>query len=209
VAGFNQFFDEPSATRSWRYGVGFDQKLSHRLFGGLEGTRRDLTVPSFVLLDPAVGPQRQEFGSKEYEARGYVFWTPLDWLALRAEYFFERVINPEEFSFRVRTANVHRVPVGVALFHGSGLGASATATYYDQSGTFGGFFPGLREASDQFVVLDAALTWRLPRRYGLASVGATNLLDEKFGLFENGIPGSSLNAQPARAFFARLTLALP
>ena len=45
VAGFNQFFDDPDGTEAWRYGVGWDQKFSGNIFGGVEYAIRDLTVP--------------------------------------------------------------------------------------------------------------------------------------------------------------------
>ena len=40
VAGFNQFFDDPIATKSWRYGGAVDQKFSQSVFGGVEFSRR-------------------------------------------------------------------------------------------------------------------------------------------------------------------------
>ena len=36
VAGFNQFFDDPNVTESWRYGVAVDQKFSKSIYGGVE-----------------------------------------------------------------------------------------------------------------------------------------------------------------------------
>ena len=209
VAGFNQLFDDPEVTSSWRYGVGADQKLSHHLFGGVEGSWRDLRLPFLDATDPTA-PVRRELDGKEYLARGYLSWTPWEWLALRAEYFFERLVR-DEATLIVRDANTHRVPLGVAAFHRSGLGLSATATYHHQSGTsFSSSSQSFRPGSDDFWVLDATLNWRLPKRYGLVSVGATNLLDEKFSFFENS--GSSIvnpKVQPARSFFARVTLAVP
>ena len=44
VAGFNQFFDDINATKSWRYGVAIDQKFSLNVYGGVEFSKRDLTV---------------------------------------------------------------------------------------------------------------------------------------------------------------------
>jgi tetratricopeptide (TPR) repeat protein len=211
VAGFNQFFEDPDVTSSWRYGAGADQKLSDHLFGGVEGSWRDLRLPFLDATDP-IAPVRRELSGKEYLARGYLSWTPCDWLALRAEYFFERLVRDEdEEKLSVRDSNTHRVPLGIAAFHRTGLSLSATATYYNQSGTyFSSSSQSFRAGSDRFWVLDATLSWRLPKRYGLVSVGATNLLDQKFNFVENvGDITTNREVQPGRALFARVTLAAP
>ena len=49
--------------------------------------------------------------------------------------------------------------------------------------------------------------YRLPKRYGFVTVGATNLFDEKFNYFEVDVDNPHI--QPGRVFFARVTLALP
>ena len=46
VAGFNQFFDDFDLTEAWRYGGAIDQKFTKSLFGGVEFSKRDLTVPN-------------------------------------------------------------------------------------------------------------------------------------------------------------------
>ena len=52
VAGFNQFFDDPSGTRARRWGVGIDQKFPNPFFAadtlllGGEWSQRQLTVPT-------------------------------------------------------------------------------------------------------------------------------------------------------------------
>jgi hypothetical protein len=61
--------------------------------------------------------------------------------------------------------------------------------------------------SDQFWLLDAAINYRLPKRYGFVTVGATNLLDKKFKYFETDINNPRI--QPTRTAFFRVTLALP
>jgi tetratricopeptide (TPR) repeat protein len=211
VAGFNQFFDDADATRSWRGGVGVDQKISRGLFAGVEATLRDQAVPFFI-GDPTAGLVLHEASWKEYQGRGHVFWTPHDGLALRAEYFFERLVRAEENTVGVRSANTHRVPLGIAFFHRSGFGVSGTATYHGQSGLFGNTFDprGFRAGSDHFWIVDAAVTWRLPERYGFISVAATNILDERFQFFENGgVTNANPTVQPARTVLARLTLAGP
>ena len=85
-----------------------------------------------------------------------------------------------------------------------------TGTYTNQAGKFESVrfpFP-IESGRDQFFTVDAGIKYRLPKRYGFISVGATNLFDQKFKYFNTDInnPGS---LQPKRTIFARLTLALP
>ena len=63
--------------------------------------------------------------------------------------------------------------------------------------------------SDQedFWVGDAAVSYRLPKRWGLLTVGVSNLFDEQFKCPEKR--RSEREHSPARAVFARLTLAFP
>jgi hypothetical protein len=99
--------------------------------------------------------------------------------------------------------------LGINFFHPSGLSASLTGTYYNQDGEFGGFFTGdtVRRGDDEFWLVDAAINYRLPKRYGFITVGATNLFDEDFSYFDTDLNNASI--QSDRAVFARITLALP
>jgi hypothetical protein len=211
VAGFEQFFDDTNGTRSWRYGVGADQRVVRTVFAGAEASRRELEVP-FEL------PSRGYLGRpgtrwREDVARGYLFWTPAAWIALRAEYAFERLDRTPAndtigATLKVRRVDTHRVPLGVSFFHRSGLSASATATSVSQQGEFGEN-PPFTHGSDRFWLMDASVSWRLPRRAGTFGVVATNVLDTRFKLYENGGVNSISTVQPARAVFARVTLVAP
>jgi hypothetical protein len=148
----------------------------------------------------------RDVDGNEYLGRAYLFWTPHRWLALRAEYIFERfereVLTPREL-------DTDRVPLGFGFFHPSGVSASLTATYWDQEITSTEFFDNtvLRSDSDEFWTVDAAVSYRLPKRYGIISVGATNLFDEEFNFFEVDFENPTI--QPTRAVFVRVTLAFP
>jgi outer membrane receptor protein involved in Fe transport len=106
----------------------------------------------------------------------------------------------------------HRVPLGINFFHPTGLSASFTATYWDQYGTFerpgpsgiGGVY---QRGSDDFWLFDAAVNYRLPKRYGFITVGVRNLFDREFHYFEADWKNPAI--QPDRFFFAKVTLALP
>ena len=103
--------------------------------------------------------------------------------------------------------NTHRVPLGISLFHPSGLSTSLTATYYNQDGIFERIVGGLEPGSDDFWIVDAAANYRLPKRYGFITVGATNLFDQRFKFFERDLNNPTI--QPDRRFFLRVTLAFP
>ena len=206
VAGFNQFYDDIDATKSWRYGVALDQKLFHSLYGGVEFSKRDLTVP---FVDLTVEPtQIKSADWEEYLARAYLFWTPHPWLAFRAGYQFERFERDEEFTLFIKELDTHSVPLGMSIIHPSGLSLAVQGTYYYQKGTV---FPQGAEdfasAKSDFWILDAALSYRLPRRFGFLTVGVTNLLDEKFRFQE--VDFENARILPARSVYARLTLAFP
>jgi len=100
--------------------------------------------------------------------------------------------------------------LGINFFLPSGLSAGLTATYYDQEATiertvidYGVFEDG----DDQFWLVDAAISYRFPKRYGFAIVGVTNLFDEDFDYYE--VDRNNLRIQQDRQIFFKLTLALP
>jgi len=205
VAGFNQFFDDVNGTKSWRYGVAIDQKFTSTLFGGVELSKRDLDVPA---TDQSGDLIRVTW--KERLARTYLFWTPHPWLALRAEYQFQRDIRNPLLTNGVRVMNTYRVPLGISVFHPSGVGAFLTGTYTNQAGKFESVrFPfSIQSGRDQFFTVDAGIRYRLPKRYGFVTVGVSNLTDQQFKYFNTDI-NSPGNLQPKRMFFTQLTLALP
>jgi outer membrane receptor protein involved in Fe transport len=60
--------------------------------------------------------------------------------------------------------------------------------------------------SDNFWVVDASINYRLPKRFGLLTVGVKNLFDENF-MYQDTDP-TSPQILPKRLIFARLTLAI-
>jgi len=207
VAGFNQFFDDVNATDSWRYGGAVDQKFSESIYGGAEYTYRDLDVPFQTLT--GAGSESNEADWDEKLFRAYFFWTPHEWLALSAEYEWEKFERDRSYADGARDVETHYVPLGINVFHPSGLSASAQATYIDQEGSFerkdalGTFIDG----DDNFWLVDAAINYRLPKRYGFISVGASNLFDEEFEYHDTDRDNPRIH--PDRFFFAKITLALP
>jgi len=55
--------------------------------------------------------------------------------------------------------------------------------------------------------VDAGVRYRLPKRYGLITIGVTNLFDQNFQYFDIDLNNSTI--QPKRTIFGRITLAFP
>jgi len=208
VAGFNQFFDDPPGTEAWRYGAAIDQKFGSRVFGGVEVSARDLKAPTLQTstVDGTVAVKRLPW--REKLGRGYLLVTPLDWLALRAEYQYELIRRDPELRFAFTKVVTHRVPLGVEVFHPWGWSVSFGATYLDQHGVF------LRNSTATFEdgrrdiwVLDTGLRYRLPQRYGFIAFGVNNFLDEDSPYQATDVRNPSL--RPGRFIYGSLTLAFP
>ena len=206
VAGFNQFFDDIDATDAWVYGGALDHKFTKNIYGGVEFTKRDLDVPYFIGFGPAF--ETKEADWDESLGRAYLYWTPHEWLALRAEYAYEKFEYTEEANLGAKEIKTHSFPLGVNFFHPSGFFAGLKATYYDQKGDFERFATAAFESGeDDFWLVDAAIGYRLPKRYGFITIGATNLFDKEFEYFEVDLKNSRI--KPDSFFFAKVTLAIP
>ena len=204
VAGFNQFFDDADGTISKRYGVAIDQKFSKTIFGGLEYSQRDLNVPLTI-----TGSTPGEVEWDEKVIRAYFNWAPHKWLAFTAEYLYEEFNRDQRLTDGALFVDTHYVPLGVNFYHPSGLSAFLKGTYVDQKGSFeridtpDTFTPG----QDDFWLLDAAIRYRLPKRYGFITVGAANLLDQDFQFYDTDRDNPRI--QPERYIFGKVTLAFP
>jgi tetratricopeptide (TPR) repeat protein len=210
VAGFNQFFDDFNSTESWRYGVAVDQKFSQNINGGAEYSYRRLNIP-FQNIDVDTGASEVlRGGGKEYLGHAYLLWTPHPWLALSVEYQYERITNEESLLPAFTDVKTQRVPLGLRFFHPSGWSASLKATHISQDGDFSPRLAGggsFEHGQDDFWLVDAAINYRLPKRYGFISVGATNLFNKNFLYQETDIHNPSIH--PGRFTYAKVTLAFP
>jgi hypothetical protein len=144
----------------------------------------------------------------EYLGRAYLFWTPHPWLTLGADYQYERFERDDDIASSFKEVITHRVPLGLRFFHPSGVSALLKATYVNQHGDFirrGG--TDVESGADNFWLVDAAISYRLPKRYGFITLGATNIFNQNFKFQEIDLRNTSI--QPERFFFARVTLAFP
>jgi tetratricopeptide (TPR) repeat protein len=206
VAGFNQFFDDADGTKSWCYGVAVDQKFSKNLYGGVEYSGRNLDVP---FIDGSTGVSVvRGVDWEEQLIRAYLYWTPHPWFGLSAEYQYERFDREKEFVAGIRDVKTHRFPIGINFYHPSGFSAQLKATYINQEGKFQPQFAFLNTftpGEDQFCIVDASISYRLPKRYGLITVGVKNLFNKSFK-FQDTDPVSP-SIQPKRLVFGKFTLA--
>jgi tetratricopeptide (TPR) repeat protein len=207
VSGFNQFYDDPNGAESKRYGVGLDHRFSHRTFGGLEYSQRDVHSPSLSLNFPGLV---EHADSEEDLARAYGYWTPTQSVALSAEYQYEDIDQDDDYptEFPFSDLKTHQVPLGVTVHRPSGWYAGLRATYVKQDGSFvtfvNPFTSTTQKEDDDFWIVDTTLGYRLPKRYGLVSVGVKNLFDESFKFQDTN--RRSPTFYPERLVFGRLTL---
>lgn len=200
VAGFNQFFDDVNGTDAKRFGVGLEQKLPMGLFLGGELVRRTLEIPFTIGVSTTARAHWDED-----LARAYVYWTPASWLALRGEYRYERLDRDRVLDEGILRAETHRVPLTASVFHRSGLRGRLTATRVLQRGAFEDATFAIQPGEDRFWVVDASIGYRLPRRWGLVSLEARNLFDERVR-FQDTDPANP-EISPERLIVARFTVA--
>jgi tetratricopeptide (TPR) repeat protein len=202
VSGFNQFFADVEGEAAFRYGLAVDQKFSKRLFGGAEFSWRDLKFPLTLVDNNSV--ILELFPRHERLGRAYGYWTPLETLAVSVEYVYEQFHRTVESAGteNILELRTHRIPLGVRYFSPTGWSATATATYIHQRGTSADIahFTG----EDQFWVVDAAIGYRLPKRYGRLAFQVKNLFDNEF-TFQDTDPGNP-TVKPGR--LALLTLSV-
>ena len=184
VSGFNQVFDDSNGDETWRRGAGIDWRITKRLFAGAETTRRDIDVPIGVF----VGEEESAIFEthKEKLDRVYLFWTPTSRISLSGQVVYDTFKSETgiltSFSAVPEKLKTFSVPVGARYFDPSGFFAGVGVTYIDQEivRTPEAEFIGFSDGRDHFFVVDASIGWRFPKRYGIATLTAKNLTDEKF-----------------------------
>ncbi|MBS1244013.1 MAG: hypothetical protein H6R41_550 [Deltaproteobacteria bacterium] len=211
VAGFNQFYDESgiAAVTAWNYGLALDQKFKKNVYGGVEGYYRDLDVP-FPTIDLNTNTLISTVENwKEKVGRAYLYWNPHNWVALNAEYLYERFERGETGNLQAKEVTTQRVPLGINFFHPSGLNAMVKGSYWDQTGSITrkvDFPPVYQSVGDNFWLVDAAIGYRLPQRYGFLTVGAKNLFNQSFNYYDTDPVNPAI--QPVRTFYGKINLSL-
>ena len=179
VAGFNQFFDDVNGTKIRRYGIGLDWQVTDDLSAGIEASRRDLDVP----VDFGAGTFLESQDDDVY--RAYAYWSFADNWAATAEFAFEDFGRGDFVATMAAVPDeIHTftVPVAIEYFGSSGIldgvFGRLGVTFVHQVLDFPSSVGSSRDSS--FALVDAAIGYRLPDRYGIISLEAWNLFDEKF-----------------------------
>jgi len=178
VAGFNQFYDDPNATKSTRYGAALDWQPGNALAFGVELTKRELRSPVLNVNNGTIPFEDRD----EWEYRGYGYWTPSDRWSLGIEAIFDKFEN--ESDSLVSTSVPEKVttqtfPANVTYFHPGGLFAGVTVTHIDQR-VHREAISLQAEGDDSFDLTDVSIGYRLPKRRGIASLTVQNLFDKDF-----------------------------
>jgi hypothetical protein len=177
VAGFNQFFDDANGTKSSRYGLAADWRLNTDINLGAEATWRDIESP--VLLGTTWF--EDDYDEEHHSLR--LNWTATDRLAVTAAAVYDRF----ESGLGIRATSGNPIPTDMETFSlpvalnyasPSGLFGTLGATYVNQD--VERVSTSTLQGDDDFVLVDAAIGFRLPDRYGVVSLGVRNLFDEEF-----------------------------
>ncbi|HET6469273.1 MAG TPA: hypothetical protein VFG43_12940, partial [Geminicoccaceae bacterium] len=148
---------------------------------------------------------------QEHQLRGWLYWAPHPRWAFSVDYIYDHWRNEDppplatDFPQEVVT---HRVPVAAHWFHPSGLFAELRATGLLQDVDR---VPGapIADGTEETVLLDAALGYRLPGRRGIVSLEANNLLDTRFDYQDSNFQSSQTSTPlylPERTVLVRATL---
>jgi len=178
VAGFNQFYDDPNATKSTRYGAALDWQAGRTVSLGIEATKRDVDSPVLDFNSSTV-----EFEDRdEWDYRAYGYWTPTDRWSLSLEAVYDKFEN--ENNSLVATdvpskVTTWTVPANATYFHPSGWFAGVGATYVDQD-VRRDAISSMAEGDSSFTLADASIGYRLPKRRGVVSLAVNNMFDKDF-----------------------------
>jgi hypothetical protein len=164
VAGFNQLFDDHTATKAERWGVGLDHRFTTMLTGGLEISERNLRVP-------VIGSQDERW--KESLYRAYLQLTPYQNWAFELEFSKENFKNFD--AALQRDTQTQIIPFSVAYFSPSGFFAKVRASYFKQKVEL-----STEPDSDRVAFLDLNLGYRLPRRLGILEMQFQNILNQHY-----------------------------
>jgi tetratricopeptide (TPR) repeat protein len=182
IAGFNQFFDDFNGTEAKRYGVALDARLVDGLYGGIEASRRDLSLPLF-------GKEKVTFEDiRENLYRTYFYWTPHSNWVMSAEYRYETFERSlEQVPERPKDIETISIPLAANYFSSSGVLVKFGATYVHQD--VEQILTSIAD-HDNFMVLDTIVGYRFSKRSGIISLEARNVLNEKFRFQDQNIQSS-------------------
>ncbi|MBX3640375.1 MAG: FecR domain-containing protein [Nitrosomonas sp.] len=197
IAGFNQLFDDLNGTRSRRMGIGIDTYFTHNIIGGSEISRREYEAP-FNFRDFEKGTE------KIY--RAYLYGIRNKNWVINSEVIYEKLSRYGSLD-GPHQINTLTMPIGVGFYTVMGISANLTGTFVHQK--VDRKFSIDNEGVENFFLLDAVVSYRLPNRRGFLSLEGRNLLDQNF-LFRNNnfLSPEQIDTRfvPERTVFGRITL---
>lgn len=185
VAGFNQFYDDPTAADAKNYGFALEHRVNNKLFTGIELTRRDLDVP---YIDTGSGDRVYE-DQIEYGHQAYIYWALNNTTSISASYQYEE-FDRERTNIvnQAKRLVTHKLPFELKVNYPSGWSGSLTASYYSQDIVeIIETAPTVTAAinnDDNFWVTDLNVGYRFPKRLGTINLEVRNLLDEDFMFYD-------------------------
>jgi len=213
VAGFNQFFDDPVGTRYWLYGVGSDWRISQKIAAGAEATWRKLdenvNVVSVSGNEDYVIENRDEQHHKVY-----FDWMPMKRVAMNTELVYDRYKSEHGLATnsgdRPEDVTTYSFPVTANYFSPSGFFSSVTGTYVHQDLKRSSNALG-EDGNDSVYLVDASVGYRLPKRWGVVSLGVSNIFDKNFKYLDDSYREFSADEvsgpyYPDRIILGRVTL---
>ena len=137
---------------------------------------------------------------KEEVYHCYLYWTPFSRWSLNAEYRYERDL----LDFDLKTTVL---PFAIRYFGPRGFFGQAGATVVWQKEETA----EEKTLRDDFTLVDAAIGYRLPKRWGLLTLTVNNLLDEEFSFQDASFKTSDIYGVvrpfvPARTLMASVEL---
>ena len=208
VAGFNQFFDDLNGAKTKRYGFAIDHQFSQKIFAGLEASFRQIDYPFFNIKSNSF-ELHEIRTNREQLYRSYLLWTPVESIAFKAAYSFEQITASPDI-LQPNSIKTHRLPLTINYFHPKGFFAKLATTFVEQNVKYqSSLLSPPKPGNDHFWIIDAAIGYRLPNRWGIVSFGVKNLLNEQFNFEEINSQhrkAVSPQFQPDRVLFGQITL---
>ncbi|WP_321416949.1 TonB-dependent receptor domain-containing protein [uncultured Desulfobacter sp.] len=205
VAGFNQLFDDNNGAQMWRYGIAVDYKPSQRLYGGIEFSWRNTEQP--ITRENALVYQDRD----EVAHLAYLYWVPHKLLTLSSEYRFDK-FNRDDKNIgdptNPRSLVTHTVQLAANYHHPKGLFIKTGGIYIDQQAEFIDNSSNLDKLHEDFLIFNATIGYRIPKRIGSIELSVHNIFDKKIRYHSTyDVSGPQLSPyKPERQFFLSVNL---
>jgi len=215
VSGFNQFYDDVGGTKSWNYGIGFDQQFLSKIFFGGSWTIRHLDVPEATCLNPdpfsgctlqqgtelAIRNSKGDLASAYFNVLiGKYVAGSINWDLDQRSFNTTQVSNTGLFQNYVKTERYHpqvRVFLPIGFF--AAVGGTYRTQRVDETDDLTAPQPTTVERP-KFWTMDAEVGWRLPNRLGFVTLAGTNLTDREFDFYQQSLQEQVI---PARRIVLR------